>query len=59
MIATLFMFPLGMQEATGALMGNSIGANNVALANRIFSFTFKITILVNVLMIVTVILLRD
>jgi len=53
------MFPLGMQEATGALMGNSIGANNVALANRIFSFTFKITISVNVLMIVTVILLRD
>ena len=59
MIAFLFMFALGMQEATGALMGNAIGANNVALASRIFSLTFKITITMNTLMIVTVILLRD
>lgn len=28
----LFRIPLGITEATGALLGNSIGANNVPLA---------------------------
>ena len=34
--ATLFMIPLGIQEATCAIIGNCIGANNVPLAKRFF-----------------------
>ena len=38
----LYMTPLGIQEATCALIGNCIGANNVPLAQRFFSLIFKI-----------------
>ena len=34
MYTTLIMIPLGVQEATSALIGNCIGANNVTLAKR-------------------------
>ena len=34
--ALLFRIPLGFTEATGALLGNSFGANNVELATRFF-----------------------
>ena len=57
-IAILFMVPLGIQEATGALIGNAIGANNVPLARRFFSLTFKFTATLVVLMAVLTILLR-
>ena len=44
MAATLFMVPLGIQEATCGIIGNCIGANNVPLAKRFFNminvFTF-------------------
>ena len=40
--ALLFRIPLGITEATGALLGNSIGANNVPLAKRFFALIFKI-----------------
>lgn len=58
MISFLFMFPLGMQEATCALIGNAIGANNVPLAKRIFKLTLNITLSVNCLIVATLILLR-
>ena len=41
----LFMAPLGVQEATTALVGNCIGANNVPLAKRFFSLIYKINTL--------------
>ena len=33
-IAQLFMFPMGIQEASCALIGNEIGANNPKLAKK-------------------------
>ena len=38
---TLFMIPLGIQEATCALIGNCIGANNVSLAKRFNALNSK------------------
>ena len=35
-ISQLFMIPLGMQEASCALIGNEIGANNPKLAKKYF-----------------------
>ena len=43
MAATMFMVPLGLQEATCSLVGNSIGANHVQLAKRICKVTFMIS----------------
>ena len=37
----LFRIPLGITEATSALLGNSIGANNVVLAKRFASLIIK------------------
>ena len=37
------MIAMGIQETTVALIGNSIGANNVALAKRFFWLIFKMT----------------
>jgi len=37
----LYRVPLGITEATSALLGNSIGANNVPLAKRFASVNFK------------------
>ena len=42
MHALLFRVPLGITEATGALLGNSVGANNVRLAKRFASLIFKV-----------------
>ena len=39
----MFMVPQGFQEATCTLVGNSIGANHVSLAKRIWKITFMIT----------------
>lgn len=39
----MFMVPLGLQEATCSLVGNSIGANHVQLAKRICKVTFMIS----------------
>ena len=44
--ALLFRVPLGITEATSALIGNSIGANNVALAKRFAGLIFKFAALV-------------
>ena len=52
------MIPIAMSSATCALMGNSIGANNVPLARRFFALTWKITMLIVVILAVTVILAR-
>ena len=41
MHALLFRVPLGITEATGALLGNSVGANNVPLAKRFASIIFR------------------
>ncbi len=35
--ATLFMVPLGIQEAAGAIVGNFIGANDVLMAKKFFT----------------------
>ena len=59
MIGVLFMVSVGLQQATGALIGNSIGANNVALANRFFSLTLKITLSLNLVVAVAIVLLRS
>ena len=32
----MFMIPLGMQEASAAIIGNEIGANNVKLAKKYY-----------------------
>ena len=54
MIALLFMIPLGIQEATCAIIGNCIGANNVPLAKRFFSMINKIiTVAVLIISVVT------
>ena len=42
--ALLFRVPLGFTEASGALLGNSIGANNVPLAYRFFALILKLAI---------------
>ena len=39
----LFRVPLGITEATGALLGNSIGANNVRLAKRFALLIVKVS----------------
>ena len=44
--ALLFRVPLGFSEAAGALIGNSIGANNVPLAKRFATLIFIIALLV-------------
>ena len=40
-IATLFMFAIGLQEATCACLGEAIGAGNVPAANKFFWISFK------------------
>jgi len=42
--ATLFMVPLGIQEATCGIVGNCIGANNVKLAKQFFSIINKFSL---------------
>ena len=44
--ATLFMVPLGLQEATCAIIGNCIGSNNVPLAKRYFKMINYLTLAV-------------
>ena len=44
--AILFMAPLGIQEATCAIIGNCIGANNVPLAKRFFRLICKVNLAV-------------
>lgn len=39
-IAFIFMFPLGCQEAIASMVGSAIGANNVALSKKISKVTF-------------------
>ena len=40
----LFMFMLGIQEGTCTLIGNSIGANNIALGKRFYYLIAKIAL---------------
>ena len=40
--AVLFMAPVGVQEATCAIIGNCVGANNVPLAKHFFWLILKI-----------------
>ena len=47
-IAQLFMVPLGMQEASCALIGNEIGANNPQLARKYFRVISTIALLCQV-----------
>ena len=42
--AILFEIPLGFQEATCAIIGNCIGANNVTLAKKFMCLTTWVTI---------------
>ena len=42
--AILFEIPLGYQEATCAIIGNCIGANNVPLAKKYMRLTTMVTI---------------
>ena len=49
LVATIFMVPLGIQEATGGIIGNCIGAGNVELARRFFSIISKFTTIVVIL----------
>lgn len=42
--AILFEIPLGYQEATCAIIGNCIGANNVPLARRFMRLTTWVTV---------------
>ena len=58
LVILLCMVPTGLQEAISALIGNSIGANNVPLAERFFSLTFKITLLIVIIMATVTILAR-
>lgn len=48
--AIIFMAPLGIQEATSGLIGNCIGANNVALGKRFFSMIMWSNMAVTLLM---------
>ena len=42
-IATMFMVPLGINEATTGIIGNCIGAGNVPLAKRFFKLITCVT----------------
>ena len=57
-VAILFMISVGIQEATGALIGNSIGANNVTLAYRFFWMTLKFTVVLTLIVSALTIVLR-
>ena len=56
---TLFMVPLGVQEATSALIGNCIGANNVPLAKRFNSLNSKFALACVLTLAITTALCRD
>ena len=58
MAATLFMVPLGIQEATCGIIGNCIGANNVPLAKRFFNMINVFTFICIAIMCITVGLAR-
>ena len=47
--AQLFMFPIGIQEATSALVGKEIGANNPKLAKKYCKVISTIASLIQVL----------
>ena len=48
-LATMFMMPLGISEASGGLIGNCIGSGNVDLARRFFSIINKFTTILIIL----------
>ena len=55
----LMRIPLGITEATGALLGNSIGANNVPLAERFFRLIFSISFVTMLLIGAVIVLARS
>ena len=55
----LFRVPLGITEATSALLGNAIGANNVTLAKRFASLIFKLASTSVIMLGVATILARE
>ena len=55
----IYQFPLGISEAVCGLVGNCIGSNNVPLAERFFSITFKITLFINGMIVLGTILARS
>ena len=57
-LATIFMVPLGIQEATCCIIGNCIGANNVPLAKRFFKLISTCALIMITLVSMTVILTR-
>ena len=57
--ASLFMIPLGIQEATCGIIGNCIGANNVPLAKRFFGLITKFTMAIILLICLTTYLARS
>jgi len=59
MIALMFMVALGMQEATCALVGNSVGENNIPQAKRFFRISFAISSMAIILVIVLVFFTRE
>ena len=56
--ATIFMIPLGIQEATCCIIGNCIGANNVPLAKRFFKLISTCALIIILLVSMTVLLTR-
>ena len=56
--ATLFMVPLGIQEAAGAIVGNCIGANDVLMAKKFFTLISKLALVTIAIMCLLTILLR-
>ena len=57
-LATIFMVPLGIQEATCCIIGNCIGANNVPLAKRFFKLISTCALIIILLVSMTVLLTR-
>ena len=57
--ATLFMVPLGIQEATCGIIGNCIGANNVPLAKRFFSVITRFTMATILILSITTFFARE
>ena len=58
-VCSLFMVPLGIQEATCGIIGNCIGSNNVPLAKRFFGIITKFTIIVVLVLCLTTYLARS
>ena len=55
----MFMGPFGIQEATCAVIGNCIGANNVSLAKRFFKLALLVNLIVSLALSLITLFLRE